>query len=627
MNTPKKRAGFNPLTDGLPITISVGQAMSNLATAKERSARRTTPNTTVLQPADPAGSPPFGPASTRPPTKAEREAAEFRASYAVGDTTPSKIDLRKDLPGPMLLRSTEIVRYDHNPRLYANEKRDDIRQSLLANGFQGTLQVVRRHPGEPYMLAAGSNTTLELLQELYEQTGHERYLWVNCIYQPYKSETALLSQHLGENLNRGDMKFWEVAAGMVDLMRLIEEERRQQGNEAPMAVREASEELAARGLKADKSMITIWRFAVLRLAPLGAGTALLTARAVNNVLQPRLNALASLAKRFDCPDESFWSSTVATALRGYTTAVPSGDAFDADGLADTVEAAFAIQVGESTESVRHMLSILKLNPKVTLAELRQPSPNLIAGGATFSHGAQPGKPISAGEGDSSPRHQRPLNLTSAIGSKDGIAPVAPAGTTVEQSQAPSSAAAPPAAPRSSAGQLFDRGESNAVDPLGALHSAVDELLATAGLIDTVRWHDAMPLGFYLELPDRAIHKRKKVQIGSPEDQARTIKTAVWWSLSTISGQWFEGVVECIDHNSAFYRTYSVENHDSPLDGTDIEPVRPEVEDLLMTRVSPGLIRTAMTQLRVVEDLAAVVMEQIPERWKLMQKLLHSNSPY
>ena len=63
------------------------------------------------------------------------------------------------------------------------------------------------------------------------------------------------------------------------------------------------EELAARGLKADKSMITIWRFAVLRLAPLGAGTALLTARAVNNVLQPRLNALASLAKRFDCPDD------------------------------------------------------------------------------------------------------------------------------------------------------------------------------------------------------------------------------------------------------------------------------------------------------------------------------------
>jgi hypothetical protein len=166
-----------------------------------------------------------------------------------------------------------------------------------------------------------------------------------------------------------------------------------------------------------------------------------------------------------------------------------------------------------------------------------------------------------------------------------------------------------------------------VDPLGALHSAIDELLAAVGLTDTLRWCDGMPLGFYLELPDRELHKRRKVQIDSPEDQARTIKTSVWWSLTTISGQWFEGVVDCIDHNSAFYRTYSVENHDSPLDGTDIEPVRPEVEELLLTRVSPGLIRTAMAQLRTVEDLAAVVMEKLPERWKLMQRLQRSSSPY
>lgn len=73
---------------------------------------------------------PFAAAAGRTPTKAEREAAEFKASYAVGDTTPSKIDLRKDLPGPMLLKSTEIVRYDHNPRLYTNEKRDDTLAEL-----------------------------------------------------------------------------------------------------------------------------------------------------------------------------------------------------------------------------------------------------------------------------------------------------------------------------------------------------------------------------------------------------------------------------------------------------------------------------------------------------------------
>jgi ParB family protein of integrating conjugative element (PFGI_1 class) len=633
MNHTKKRAGFNPLTDGLPITISIEQAMSNLATAKERAARRNSPNTTALRPAEAEAGSPFAAVTGRTPTKAEREAAEFKASYAVGDTTPSRIDLRKDLPGPMLLKSTDIVRYDHNPRLYTNEKRDDIRQSLMANGFQGTLQVTRRQPGDPFMLAAGSNTTLELLQELYEKTGDERYLWINCIYQPYQGETALLSQHLGENLNRGDMKFWEVAVGMIELLRLIEDERRQRGISDPMPVREASEELAARGLKADKSLISIWRFAVTRLVPLGPATRLLTSRSIRDVLQPRLNALSSLASKLGLDDVKFWGEVATPVLREAGAAEEGETELDAPRICESVEEHLAVISGESRDALRQMLSILKLNPKVTLAELRQPSPNLIAPSSTVSstvgHVTHGSVAVSAAASGPLPAHQRPLNLTSAISGPSGTAPDARGGSSPEHKQTPAANRTPPSAgiPRSSIGPLFDRRQGDAVDALGALHSAVDELLATASLGDTVRWHDAMPLGFFLELPDREIHKRKKVQIGSPDDQTRTIKTAVWWSLTTISGQWFEGVVDCIDHNSVFYKTYSVENHDSPLDGTDIEPVRPEVEELLMTRVSPGLIRSAMAQMRVVEDLAAVVMETLPERWELMQKLLRSNSPY
>jgi ParB family protein of integrating conjugative element (PFGI_1 class) len=622
---PKKRQGFNPLIDGLPITISVEEAMNNLATAKERAARRSTPNTTALKPVDDAAASPFGDAVAKPPNKAQRDAAEFKASYAVGDTTPSKIDLRKDLPGPMLLRSTEIIRYDHNPRLYANEKRDDIRQSLLANGFQSTLQVTRRHPGEPYMLAAGSNTTLELLQELYEQTGNERYLWVNCIYQPFPGETSLLSQHLGENLNRGDMKFWEVSVGMVELLRLIEDERRKDDPAlGPLAMREASDELAARGLRADKSTIGTWKFAAARLTSLGDATSLLTHRGVQAVLQPRLNQLASLSTRFGTEDEQFWAKVVSPALRAYAEKLPNEQSFDHLSLVESIEGALAIYVGESVEAIRQMLSILKLNSKVTLAELRQPSPNLIAS-SNFKASA-----IDREAPPQPPGGQRPLNLTAAVRAGSGTPPAESPDTQarVEAPAVPPTPAAPKSAPpRSSVGPLFDLGKADGVDPLGALHSAIDELLATVELTDTLRWCDPMPLGFYLELPDRDLHKRKKVQIGSPEDQARTIKTTVWWSLTTISGQWFEGVVDCIDHNSAFFRTYSVENHDSPLAGTDIEPVRPEVEELLLTRVSPGLIRIAMTQLRTVEDLAAVVMEKLPERWKLMQKLQHSSSPY
>ncbi|MBQ0960441.1 hypothetical protein KAK06_15925 [Ideonella sp. 4Y11] len=597
---------------------------------------------------------PFGAASPdslgppgKTPSRAQRDEAEFKASYAVGDTAPSKIDLRRDLPGPMLLKSVDIVRYDHNPRLYANEKREDIRHSLKANGYQGTLQVTRRHAGEPYMLAAGSNTTLELLQELYAQTGDERFLWVNCIYQPYQGETTLLSQHLGENLNRGDMKFWEVAVGMCELLGLIEEERRQHDPGAkPMAVREASEALAARGLKADKSLVTIWRFATSRLAPLGSASAHLTHRGVQGILQPRLNALLALATRLGMDEAAFWDDLVAKELRLYATSAHDVQAFDPHEVADQVEAALAERASESIESVRHMLSLLKLNPKLTMAELRQPSPNLVAAPTASSasgplqDSASTGQPVRhpvehpvAQPVEPPPSQQRPLNLTTVIqgpppGAGTGaLIPSARSGLVEPQGDAARPATGATGTPRASVGPLFSAGVADRADPLGALHSAVDELLATAGLSDVLRWRDEMPLGFYLDLPDRQAHRRQTVQIGSPQDQTRTMKTIVWWSLTTISGQWLEGAVDCIDHTSTFYRSFSVEREESPLEGTDIEPVQPEPVELLMARVTPGLIRPAMTQLRAVEELAATVMEQLPERWMLLQKLLLSGNPY
>jgi len=431
------------------------------------------------------------------------------------------------------------------------------------------------------------------------------------------------------------MKFWEVAVAMFDLLRLIEEARRQKDPSASnLAVREASEELTARGLKADKSVVGMWRFAVSRLSALGPATHALTLRSVQGTLQPRLNALCALATRFGIEDETFWTSVVASALREYAAALPSDPQnFDPQAAAEAVEGALAARASEPVETVRQMLSILKLNPKVTLAELRQPSPNLIASGSSGQTSA------AAGDGTESDAAtittpsavaQRPLNLTAAIqpptdgpsGAREG-ARAPRQGAQVS----PTPSSPPVGTRRSSVGPLFEGGQEDTADPLGALHSAVDELLATAGLSDTLRWHDPMPLGFYLELPDREIHKMRTVKIGSPEDLARTIKTVVWWSLTTISGQWCEGVVEYIDRNSAFYKTYSVEEHDSPLEGTDIEPVQPETADLLIARIAPGVVRPAMQQLRVVEDLVTEVLDQLPERWQLLQKLQLSNSPY
>lgn len=162
MTAPK-----NPKSYGLPISIPASQALANLKVSEQMDAQRTARRSgtkvtmTALKPAEGT---PFG----RAPNKAERDAAAVHDSYMVGDTTPSKVNLAiKDMPGPMLLEVTAIDCYDHNPRLFANEKTEDIEASIRANGYTDALVVTRRREGDRYMLAAGSNTTLRILQDLW----------------------------------------------------------------------------------------------------------------------------------------------------------------------------------------------------------------------------------------------------------------------------------------------------------------------------------------------------------------------------------------------------------------------------------------------------------------------------
>ncbi|OYU98080.1 MAG: hypothetical protein CFE45_17885 [Burkholderiales bacterium PBB5] len=568
---------------------------------------------TALKPAEGT---PFG----RAPNKAERDAAAVHDSYMVGDTTPSKVNLAiKDIPGPMLLEVTAIDCYDHNPRLFANEKTEDIEASIRANGYTDALVVTRRREGDRYMLAAGSNTTLRILQDLWQSTQDEKFRWVNCIYQPYKSEPRLLAQHLGENLNRGDMRFWEVAKGMVALLDQLDEEA-QAANPAtqPMRLREQAEALNGLGLRAGKSEVALWRFAVTHLHYLDTKLPALTLRSVQDHLQPRLSALRTLAAKFKIDEPSYWDSVVYPTLEAYAQTHATEDSpFDASALSDLIEAALAENIGESVASVRQMLSMLKLSPGLTLADLRMPSPNLVVG-KTPTRAEAPAPSADDATASSAPAASQPqLPLGPAQVRGAGVNPPAPrpapapAPTTV----AGNPAAAPTQQP-SAAGALFAEG----TDPLRALHAEVQDLLAIAGLDDTLRWRDEMPLGFFVDMPDRALHARKPVAPGSPEFEARTIKSVVWWSLVLMTGQYREGIVPYIDQDSSYFRSFVVEA-ESPLQGTDIETMAPELDEMVKHRLTPGRMALAMRQLRAVEDAATHMLALVPDRWRRMLEVM------
>lgn len=629
MTAPK-----NPKPVGLPITIPAAEALANLERSSqmdiERAARRSGASKLMvtmhaLKPAEGAlfGSPA---PQQRPPTKAEREAAAVHASYMVGDTTPSKVDLSvKDIPGPMLLEVTAIDCYDHNPRLYANEKAEDIEASLRANGFHDALVVTRRRTDDRYMLAAGSNTTLRILQELWRNTGDEKYRWVNCIFQPYQSDARILAQHLGENLNRGDMRFWEIAKGMVDLIAQLEAETRS-GDSSAKAwnLREQADALTALGLRANKSDVALWRFATQSLTSLGDSLKLLTNRAVRDHIQPRITALRSLAAKFKVEESEFWNDVVNPAIKSHVSARAASledGTFEAAALCDEIEAAVAEFLGESVASIKQMLSMLKLAPALTVADLRMP--NVVGRGASSSpaHTPEDDAPTPTVTGQQHSQTNLPLGPTQIRGA--GVNPPA-------APPRPSAPAAPVVAPLAAAqqpapaaGELFRTAE-NSPDPLQSLHRAVEALLAHAGLSDTLCWRDEMPLGFFVEMPDPAVHARRQVALGSPEFEARTIKTVVWWSLVLMTGQFREGCVPYIDHSTVFFRHYSQDAEANPLTGTDIEESPPEIDEMLMHRLTPGRMCEAMHLLRQVEEAAAAMFAALPERWRRMLEVRRLN---
>jgi hypothetical protein len=130
MSPPKKQ----DMPFGLPLTISAGKVLEHEDRAANKQRRGGVVNFAALTKVEPSAQ--QGDPQGRPPTKRELEDQVRRDSYRVGDPTPTTVDLRKaDLPGFMRLEASQIKTYDHNPRIFKNEKREDIKASLLAHGL------------------------------------------------------------------------------------------------------------------------------------------------------------------------------------------------------------------------------------------------------------------------------------------------------------------------------------------------------------------------------------------------------------------------------------------------------------------------------------------------------------
>lgn len=163
---------------------------------------------------------------------------------------------------PMVLPLAQIDLYDNNPRSAANAMYDDIKASIEANGLHQPLVITRR-PGEAnYMIRAGGNTRLAVVKDLYANNNDVRFAQVNCVFEPWVSESDTLTAHLIENDTRGDLIFIDRAIAVMKLKQMLEEE-----SGKTLSQRELSKRLAELGYRLSHSLISQMAYALDVLLP------------------------------------------------------------------------------------------------------------------------------------------------------------------------------------------------------------------------------------------------------------------------------------------------------------------------------------------------------------------------
>ncbi|ANA74701.1 ParB family protein [Pseudomonas aeruginosa] len=186
---------------------------------------------------------------------------------APGFTAPPVLEQLSDpiSDTPMVLTLDQVLPWHDNPRTTRNPKYDELKESIRHRGLDTPPPVTRRPGEDKYRIRNGGNTRLEILNELYKETGDERYFRFNCLFRPWdkqRGEIIALTGHLAENDLKGDLKFIERAVGIQKAKAWYEEEKGE-----PVGIRELSRKLTDDGYPVSPSHISKMLDAVEILLP------------------------------------------------------------------------------------------------------------------------------------------------------------------------------------------------------------------------------------------------------------------------------------------------------------------------------------------------------------------------
>jgi ParB family protein of integrating conjugative element (PFGI_1 class) len=244
----------------------------------------------------------------------------------------------------------DIRPYENNPRRSANVKFDDIKESIRTGGLRTPLTVTQR-PGESHFIVeSGGNTRLLALQQLWSETRDPRYRQLLVLFRPWRSESHVLTAHLIENEQRGEMSFWDKATGIVALKQRLEAE---QGRH--LTLRPLEDALHALGLAVNTATLGLYLFATQRLRALGDAVVGLAGLDVKT-LQPRLNAIKRYAQaRQSVSEDALYDTVFEPVFRRIADKYPHTGEFSVAATCEACEVAMAAHLCETVHALREEL--------------------------------------------------------------------------------------------------------------------------------------------------------------------------------------------------------------------------------------------------------------------------------
>jgi ParB family protein of integrating conjugative element (PFGI_1 class) len=153
---------------------------------------------------------------------------DVRSSLQTGYFKPPESDRIASaaplLPVQIMLTLDQIRPYERNPRQADHPRYEELKASIAAVGIRNPFTVTQRPGDDHYIIEAGGNTRLRILNELWRETGDERFWRVQVLFKPWPGDVSVLSAHIAENELRGEMCFADKAQAIHSLKKVVEEE-------------------------------------------------------------------------------------------------------------------------------------------------------------------------------------------------------------------------------------------------------------------------------------------------------------------------------------------------------------------------------------------------------------------